>query len=151
MTADKQARLFAVKAVITGHVITTQEQLRRELRKRGIRVTQATLSRDLAELGVVWNAGGTGRYTLEAPSEATILRPIVGAEILSIMANEALIVVHTLPGCASTVGEFLDVQKNEDIIGTVAGDNTVLVIPRSLQRTQNVLRYLHHLLIEANV
>ena len=70
-----------------------------------------------------------------------------GAEVLSIAANENMIVVRTLPGCASTVGEFIDVQKHEAILGTVAGDNTLLVIPASQRRTKNVVEFLKNKLI----
>ena len=76
------------------------------------------------------------------------LRPIVGAEVVSIDANESLIVVHTLPGCANTVGEFIDVRRHPDIIGTVAGDNTLLVVPASTKKTTQVLQFLKHTLIE---
>ena len=56
--------------------------------------------------------------------------------------------MHTLPGAAHTVGEYVDVQLSEDILGTVAGDNTLLVIPASATKTRQVLAYLKHILIE---
>jgi transcriptional regulator of arginine metabolism len=56
--------------------------------------------------------------------------------------------VITLPGCANTVGEYIDIQKHADIIGTVAGDNTLLIVPASVKKTQQVLRFLTHTLIE---
>jgi transcriptional regulator of arginine metabolism len=59
-----------------------------------------------------------------------------------------MIVVQTLPGCASIVGEFLDIQPHPDIIGTVAGDNTLLVIPASQKKTTHVLQFLKDKLIE---
>ena len=145
----KQARQFAIKDIITSKPIGTQEVLRRELGRRGFRVTQATLSRDMNDLRVSRVAqGGTTRYILQAASDAGIMKPIVGAEVVSITANEALIVVITLPGCANTVGEYIDIQKHADIIGTVAGDNTLLVVPASVKKTQQVLRFLTHTLIE---
>ncbi len=145
----KQERQFAIKEIISTTVIASQSDLQRELRRRGVRVTQATLSRDMRELGVSRAAvSGRARYTLQPVSEVQILRPLVGAEVLSIDANESLIVIHTLPACANTVAEFLDVQSNTDIIGTVAGDNTLMVIPRSHRRTKDVLQFLKHKLIE---
>jgi transcriptional regulator of arginine metabolism len=149
---DKLTRHFAIKEILAARPITTQDQMVRALKKRRVRVTQATLSRDMKELGVMWAiVDGTPRYTLDqngAGSEAQILRPIIGAEVKAIDANEFLIVVHTLPGCASTVGEFIDVQRHPDIIGTVAGDNTLLVIPRSLKKTRLVVQFLKSKLIE---
>ena len=145
----KQERQYAIKELIGGGSIGSQDDLRRGLKRRGCDVTQATLSRDMKELGIVRipSAGG-GRYAIQAEGEVRALRPIVNAEILGIDANESMIVVHTLPGCANTVGEFIDIQKHPDVIGTVAGDNTLLIIPRSLRRTQPVMRYLKLKLIE---
>lgn len=145
----KHVRHFAIKELIAAGAIASQDELRRGLRKRGCAVTQATLSRDMKELGIVWipSADG-GRYALQPEGEMRALRPLVNAEVLGIDANESMIVVHTLPGCANTVGEFIDVQKHPDVIGTVAGDNTLLIIPRSRRRTNQIVHYLKHKLIE---
>jgi transcriptional regulator of arginine metabolism len=145
----KQARLFAIKEIVATRQIGSQDVLRRELKKRGCDVTQATLSRDMKELGVsrmVSSAGG--HYAMQAPLEVQALRPLVNAEVLSIDSNEGMIVVHTLPGCANTVGEFIDVQKHPDVIGTVAGDNTLLIVPSSQRKTKQVLQFLKNKLIE---
>ena len=145
----KHARQFAIKEIISTNPVKNQDHLRLELKRRGFRITQATLSRDLKELGVGRVAGGNGaRYVLQESAEVQILRPLVGAEVLSISANEGVIVVRTLPGCANTVGEFLDTLKNPDIIGTLAGDNTLLVIPESQRKTKRVVYYLKEKLFE---
>lgn len=145
----KQARHFAIKEIISAKQIHSQDALRLELKRRGCDVTQATLSRDMTELGASHVASSQGGYyTLQASGEMQALRPLVGAEVQSIDANEAMIVVRTLPGCANTVGEFIDVQHHPDVIGTVAGDNTLLVIPRSQRRTQQVLQFLKQKLFE---
>jgi len=145
----KQARLFAIREIIATKQIGSQDGLRRELKKRGCTVTQATLSRDMKELGVSRIVSATGgQYAMQTPVEVQALRPLVNAEVLSIDANEGLIVVHTLPGCANTVGEFIDVQKHPDVIGTVAGDNTLLIVPGSQRKTKNVLQFLKNKLIE---
>jgi transcriptional regulator of arginine metabolism len=145
----KQARQFAIKELIAARPIGSQEGLRRELGKRGFRVTQATLSRDMNDLGVSRTMqGGIPRYTIPSAAGMTALSPLVGAEVVSIDANENLIVVHTLPGCANTVGEFIDVRRHPDIIGTVAGDNTLLVVPASTKKTTHVMQFLKHTLIE---
>jgi len=146
---NKPARQFAIKEIINSVPIGSQDELRLELKRRGFRVTQATLSRDMAELGVSrLVADGKPRYEMGVNSEAQILRPIVGAEVLSVAANESMIVVRTLPGCANTVGEYIDVHNNPDIIGTVAGDNTLLVIPQSQRKTKKVIQFLTHKFIE---
>jgi transcriptional regulator of arginine metabolism len=145
----KAARQFAIKEIISSRAISTQEALRREIGKRGFRVTQATLSRDMHDLGVSRvSQNGTMRYSLPPAAGMTALNSLVNAEVLSIESNESLIVVHTYPGCASTVGEFIDVRRHPDIIGTVAGDNTVLVVPSSVKKTLVIMEYLKHTLIE---
>lgn len=145
----KQVRHFAIKEILAALPIGSQDELRVELKRRGVRVTQATLSRDLKNIGVSRVvAGERARYTLQPVGEERILRPIVGAEVLSIVSNESLIVIRTLPGCANTVGEFIDVQKHPHIVGTVAGDNTLLVIPQSHKKTKQVVDFLKQKLIE---
>ena len=145
----KAGRHYLIREIITTLAVRNQEELRRELVRRGHRVTQATLSRDLRELGVSRAVSGDGlRYTMPPEAEVNILRPLVGAEVLSIQANESLIVIHTLPGCAGTVGEFIDVESHGDIIGTVAGDNTVLVIPSTHKKTRTLVEHLRTKLIE---
>ena len=146
---SKNPRQFTIKEIIDKLPISNQDELRVELKKRGFKVTQATLSRDLRELGVGRVASGDGaRYVLQPAAEVQILRPLVGAEVLSIISNESMIVVRTLPGCANVVGEFLDAQKNADIIGTLAGDNTLLVIPQSQKKTKQLVVFLKEKLIE---
>jgi transcriptional regulator of arginine metabolism len=145
----KQARHFAIKNILTTMDVRSQDHLRRELQKRGFRVTQATLSRDLKELGVSRGSNGhVVRYTLQPGAEVEILRPVVAAEVISIVANESVVVVRTLPGCANTIGEFIDVQNHPGIIGTLAGDNTLLVIPEARTKVPQIVKYLKDKLIE---
>jgi len=148
---NKQARHFAIKEIISTRAIRSQEELRLELRKRGIDVTQATLSRDLRDLGVGRGIAGQGlKYLMQPEAEVKILRPVVGAEVLSIGANESTIVIRTLPGCANSVGEYVDVQNHPGIIGTLAGDNAVLVIPASQKSVNDIVQYLKAKLIEGS-
>lgn len=148
VSMDKQSRHYTIREIIGARPIASQDDLRRELRRRGCVVTQATLSRDLKDLGVVRLTTDEGsRYSLQPAAGTQALRPIVGAEVLAIAANENMIVVRTLPGCASTVGEFIDVQRHDAILGTVAGDNTLLVIPASQRQTKNVMEFLKNKLI----
>ncbi len=145
----KTARQYAVREILATRTVTSQESLRRELAKRSFRVTQATLSRDMKEIGVSRIVrGGVPQYAIPAQDGSSALRPIVGAEVLGMDANELVIVIHTLPGAAHTVGEYVDIQNSPHILGTVAGDNTLLVIPVSTTKTQQVLNYLKHILIE---
>ncbi|HYQ86426.1 MAG TPA: arginine repressor [Bacteroidota bacterium] len=145
----KKTRHFAIKEILSTRQIASQDELRLELRKKGFDVTQATLSRDLKQLGVGRISSGEGaHYTLQEESEVQILRPVVGAQVVSMTANESLIVIRTLPGCANAVGEFLDAQHKGEIIGTIAGDNTLLVIPQSQSKTKRLMELLRGQLIE---
>jgi transcriptional regulator of arginine metabolism len=145
----RRERLFTIKEIVGREAVASQEELRRRLAKRGCRVTQATLSRDMKELGVFRVATPKGgRYALQAASEMQVLRPLVGAEVIAIDSNEVMIVVRTLPGCASTVGEYIDVLRHQEILGTVAGDNTLLVIPATTRSTRAVEQFLKLKLIE---
>ncbi|MDH3251394.1 MAG: arginine repressor [Ignavibacteria bacterium] len=145
----KAARHFAIKEIITTKAIPSQDELRRELRKRGFTVTQATLSRDLQELGVGRvTTGHETKYIMPQRSDPATLLPLVAREVVSIAANESVIVIRTLPGGANTVGEYLDVLDHRGIIGTVAGDNTLLVIPHSEKATRGIVHYLKEKLFE---
>lgn len=144
----KQARQFTIKEILTSRSISNQDDLRLELKKRGYRVTQATLSRDLHELGVGRiSSGGIMKYALQPAGEVQVLRPVVPAQVTSIASNESLIVIRTLPGAASVVGEYLDALGSPEIIGTIAGDNTLLVIPHSQKKTKALIQYLRDTLI----
>lgn len=123
----------------------TQEELAAALGQHGLSVTQATVSRDIKRLGLVKVPSGHGRsrYAVpERPSPAEVLRRLRAATeyILSVDAGDALIVVHTLAGCANTVAEAIDEVRWEEVIGTVAGDNTIVVVPRRAARDRLLLR-----------
>ncbi len=137
---NKTNRLLAIKEIIQSKPIASQDELVIELRKRSFDVTQATLSRDLRELGVVRiHAEGGVRYALSVESEERKLKSLVGFEIMSVDCNEAMIVIRTLPGRAPGVASFIDSLHSPEILGTVAGDDTVLVLPSSTKKTQAVM------------
>ena len=144
----KPARHLAIKEIILGRDISNQEVLRRELKRRGFSVTQATLSRDLHELGVNRTSTSSGsKYILSDDSVGPIVRPLTGQEIIAIKHNETSIVIVTLPGCASAVAQYIDRQEYEHILGSIAGDDTILIIPKSKLIIPSLIRYLHRLLV----
>jgi transcriptional regulator of arginine metabolism len=145
----REARHYAIKEILGQTPIANQEDLRLHLQRKGFKVTQATLSRDMKQMGVARVvARGKTAYAMQPAGEAQMLRPIIGAEVLSMEANESLIIVRTVPGAANTVGEFIDLQDTDLIMGTVAGDNTLLIIPRSQKSIQRALKFLKNILIE---
>jgi transcriptional regulator of arginine metabolism len=146
---NKQRRQFAIKQIITHQGIASQEELCRALRKAGFEVAQATLSRDMKELGIARvNTAEGVRYVLHVESEERRMKSFVGYEIDSVDANENLIVVKTLPGRAQGVAEIIDNMHHPAILGTLAGDNTIFVTPTSISKLEEVLRLLQTLLSE---
>lgn len=138
---NKQSRHFAVRQTIANNVVANQDELRVLLESQGYEVTQATLSRDLKELGVsrAHTPQGT-RYVLPTSGgEERKLTTLVSYEVISIEANEMLVVIRTLPGRAAGVADIIDSQGHPEILGTVAGDNTIFVAPRSIRNTAALL------------
>ena len=145
----KQARHVGIKHIILHQLVGTQDDLCRVLRKAGHSVTQATLSRDLKELGVGRvNTPEGVRYVLHAEIEEQKLKSFVGYEIEDIAHNEALIVIRTLPGRAQGVAEIIDGLHHRAILGTIAGDNTIFVTPTSARRISEVIKALKSLMSE---
>ena len=140
--AGKTQRHAAIMEIIGGVDIASQEQLRSLLAERGMRVTQATLSRDLHELGVARVPGESGvRYALPdriasdaIPSLETLLPQLFS----SIDGVGEMIVLHTLASGAQPVSEAIDAAGWKEILGTIAGENTILVVCRSAQARQAV-------------
>ncbi len=134
----------------------TQDELLAALAARGITVTQSTLSRDLKDLRVT-RVPVAGRYRYlpadsshpdSGLSEAVMerLRSVSALEVVSVDANETTIVIRTLPGRAQGLAHYLDGLEQEGILGTVAGDDTILVLPRSTRNTGKLRRRLTSLL-----
>jgi transcriptional regulator of arginine metabolism len=146
---SKQSRHFAIREIVAGKDITNQNDLRHALKNKGFIVTQATLSRDLREIGVIRTATTAGtKYTLPADHKRSDIRLLTGREIVAIDSNETVIVIATLPGCANAVAQYIDTQKYKGILGTVAGDDTILVIPKKVKELSDNLKYLRKLLLE---
>ncbi len=139
----KLSRHFAIKEIIAQKAVSSQEELCEELRKAGFEVTQATLSRDLRELGVIRvHTEGRARYTLHKEEQERKLGSFIGYEVESISSNESMIVIKTLSGFASGVAEFIDSLHHPDILGTIAGDNTIFITPVSIKKTESLLKFI---------
>jgi transcriptional regulator of arginine metabolism len=146
---DKVNRQIAIKQIISEQVIGSQEELCDALHKSGFEITQATLSRDLKELGIVrMNAPEGLRYVLNPLNEERRLQSFIGYEVERISANESLVVVKTLPGRAQGVAEIIDSLHNSLILGTIAGDNTIFITPTSVAKIDELVKLLHDLTTE---
>ncbi len=140
---QKTKRLLVIEKIISEHSISTQEELLKKLKSRGIACTQATLSRNLRQLGVgrVPDGSGSYRYSLsETPrnQESSSLRLNIVPVIHDIIEAKGLLVIKTIPGNASNTAFFIDGASRYEIAGTIAGDDTILVIPRDGVTVQQV-------------
>ncbi len=148
----KGLRHAKIKTIVDRNIIETQEELADALREEGIEVTQATVSRDIKELMLIKVPTGDGRYRYAFPPEHNILmsqermeRTFRGS-IIAMDYSENLIVVKTLPGVAQAVAYVFDNVKWPEIIGTVAGDDTILIIVKPVEAVNTVLQRINSLL-----
>ena len=129
-----------IKNLISSQEIFNQTQLVKTLKQKGIKSTQATLSRDLMELGVVRIPTANGSiYRLSATGDESALKNRVAEEIISINGNENMIIVKTYPGRAQGVAVFLDRQSNLEILGTLGGDDTIIIVPKSIKKIKKII------------
>jgi len=139
MKAQRQA---VILRLVRQHRVESQEHLRELLSAEDIEVTQATLSRDIRELRLakVADAAGGSRYA--PPAEGAAVRPplqqLLPTLLLSLHGVGPLLVAKTPAGSANTVAEALDDEGWSEIVGTIAGDNTILIITPS-ERAQRTL------------
>ena len=144
--ANKTDRHNAIRELVETRPIASQEELRKLLRSRGWDVTQSTLSRDLRELRIarVPDADGGARYALAegAPTAAdrVTLDTLLPQLFDRIDGVGELLVLHTVPGGAQTVAFALDSEAWPDLLGTIAGDDTILLICRSAQARERIAR-----------
>jgi len=123
----KSLRQEAIRRALRMKRIATQQELVETLKREGIEATQATLSRDLAELGVLRVSGPEGAvYEIEPVSaQATPQLRELGEMIVSLRDNQRLVVLRTRPGMASAVALAIDNTRMAECLGTLAGDDTI--------------------------
>jgi transcriptional regulator of arginine metabolism len=135
----KQQRQFLLKEIINRIPIARQEQLIWQLKQRGEEVNQATLSRDLREIGASRVSTSEGmRYGFPAEGEIKRIRDMISYEIQSVKTNESLVVIRTLPGRAQGVAEIIDSLNIEEVLATLAGDNTIFIAPKKKTYVQKI-------------
>jgi transcriptional regulator of arginine metabolism len=130
----KSQRHAALLALVRHHRIESQERLRELLRAEGFDVTQATLSRDIRELGLAKVAEPGGAHYAPPPASDPVHPPLaqlVAALALTVDGVGPLVVVRTPAGSANALGSALDRAAWPGVVGTIAGDDTLLVVTRS--------------------
>ncbi|GIO07037.1 transcriptional regulator AhrC/ArgR [Brevibacillus reuszeri] len=142
---NKGQRHIRIRDIISNQEVETQDELVERLRGAGFNVTQATVSRDIKELHLVKVPLPDGRYKYSMPAEQKFnplqkLRRMLVDSYISIDQADHFIVLKTLSGHANAVAELIDNLPWEEIMGTISGDNTILIICRSKENTHEVTK-----------
>ncbi len=141
----KAERHAVILDVIEKQTVQTQEELADVLRQRGIAVTQATVSRDIKELRLIKVLADNGAYRYASVGRAErgmterFIR-IFAESVLSVNSAENIVVVRTLSGSANVAAEAIDALNWPEIVGTLAGDNTIMVVVKSAESAPEVMR-----------
>ncbi len=141
----KRRRQAAILSLIPSNRVTSQEVLRELLAEQGIDATQATLSRDFRELRLskATDASGKAHYRLpDDPENSPPLETLLPLLFLSVDGTGNLLVVRTASGSASAVSVALDWEEWPEVLGTIAGDDTILIVLRHSQDLDLVTRRL---------
>ena len=141
----RYARQSKILELIKAQEIDTQERLADKLNQAGFNATQATVSRDIKELGLVKVTGKSGRSCYaEAPISKVELdkySKLLKDTVQSIKAAENMIVIKTMAGCANAAAEVIDNMQLDEILGTIAGDNTIFLVIDSKDHVSTVMAH----------
>ncbi|MBC9784886.1 arginine repressor [Heliobacillus mobilis] len=141
----KSKRHRAILDVINSEIISTQEELAQRLRDRGIEVTQATVSRDIKELGLFKVPVSKDESRYAAPGESAPhpvpdrLRRLLRDTVTHVDYSLNIVVVRTLPGHAHAVAAAIDHSQWTEIIGTVAGDDTIFIVVKPVEAVEGLV------------
>ncbi|WP_184663507.1 transcriptional regulator AhrC/ArgR [Texcoconibacillus texcoconensis] len=140
---NKGQRHIKIREIITNHEVETQDDLVELLQNMGYNVTQATVSRDIKELHLVKVPMIDGRYKYSLPADQRFnplqkLKRALMDSFVSIDRANNLIIIKTLPGNANAIGALIDNLDWEDVLGTICGDDTILIICRSNEDTEPI-------------
>lgn len=146
----KPQRQSAILDVVEHEAVRSQEQLRQHLATRGFEVTQATLSRDIKELGLLKRSSDgayqpAGAETTSTANARETLSRALAEYLVNIEAVQQLVVVKTGTGQAQILAVAIDRARLADIAGTLAGDDTILIIARDVRGAQAVVTQLRDL------
>lgn len=141
---NKNFRQGQILKIIGGKEIYTQEELARELGQLGIQTTQVTLSRDMRDLALVKTPEGYRQLPTEFAGPQ--LRDVANEYLLDIRVAQNLVVLRTSPGNASPLAIAVDSEELQEVVGTVAGDDTVLVITPDVETADRFRKHMLHLI-----
>ncbi|MFM1653086.1 transcriptional regulator AhrC/ArgR [Brevibacillus sp. B_LB10_24] len=143
----KGQRHIKIREIIANEEVETQDELVDHLRNAGFHVTQATVSRDIKELHLIKVPLPDGRYKYSLPSDQKYnplqkLKRVMVESFVSIDYTDNLIVLKTMPGYGNSVAVLIDNLQWPEIMGTVSGDDTMLIICRSRENSEAVTKRL---------
>lgn len=143
VTMSKIQRHIKIRELITENVIETQDDLVERLKSLGYNVTQATVSRDIKELHLVKVPTAAGQYKYSLPADQRFnplekLKRLIVDAFVKIEHASHFIILKTLPGNAHAVGVLIDNLDWEEIMGTICGDDTCLIICRTEQQAEAI-------------
>lgn len=143
----KNKRHRIIREIVENNSIETQLQLTQELKKHGFDVTQATISRDIKELGLIKVVSGENTFRYSLPTAVVVnnidrSRRMFRDNVLKVTAADNIVLIKTLPGMASAVAACLDAMNWSSLLGSVAGDDTIFALTPGRQRTQEVVKKL---------
>ena len=150
----KRFRYTKIKEIVQSRPIETQEELAKALQEEGIEVTQATVSRDIKELMLIKVPTSDGHYRYALSQEQTMLMSknrmarLFQDSIVRVDSALNQIVIHTMPGSANMVAAAIDLAKWENVIGTIAGDDTILIITNSTESVPKITKVIVTLMKE---
>ncbi len=156
---NKNSRLDCIKIIISSKEIGSQEELLQELAKEGFQLTQATLSRDLKQLKVAKAASMNGNYVYVLPNNTMYKRMTEShttSEMLrhngfvSIEFSGNIAVIKTRPGYASSLAYDIDNSQSYEILGTIAGDDTIMLVLREGCSQTTLKQSLSHIIPNIN-
>ena len=141
----KSARQTMILELIDQYDIDTQDELASMLKARGLKVTQATVSRDIKELRLikVLSDEGVYKYATVDKAEADLKDRFINIfahSVLSMSATGNLVVIKTIPGTASAAAEAIDSMRMEEVLGTIAGDNSIFIAVKDTVDTGGLIR-----------
>lgn len=153
MNTLKSKRQTEILRIIAEQDIETQEQMLDQLRKCGIRATQATISRDIKELNLIKQPGEGGSYHYVAASARPAKQALAGRlqnifkeGVTSCDVAQNIVVVKTMPGLAPAAGAALDGMELEGLVGSLAGDDTAILIMRTNQAAEDLAQAIESML-----
>ncbi|MBE7008778.1 MAG: arginine repressor [Ruminococcaceae bacterium] len=140
----KNERQELILSIIAGEAIETQEQLIERLRARGVKSTQATISRDIKQLHIVKESSGDGRYRYAASAQKKLqglaerLQVILRQSITGVDFAQNIVVLKTMPGLANAAGAAFDGMEDPRIVGSIAGDDTLMIVMRNTEDAKDL-------------